>query len=152
MPQRAFDREHRVGIRAHRHAFDEDALLRQRPQPREQRGAFGRRQGDPDAVIALLEPLQRHYAALSADPATLETSLMLTVIFNENFDQTKANPRMVAGGAAQIARSIESTNNVLATLDIRLLLIALAANAIAALVVGLLYLAGGILWMKLKYG
>ena len=36
------------------------------------------------------------------------------------------------GGAAQIARSIEGTNNVLSTLDIRLLLIALAGTAVAA--------------------
>jgi two-component system, OmpR family, sensor histidine kinase MprB len=37
-----------------------------------------------------------------------------------------------SGGAAQIARSIEDTNNVLSTLDLRLLLIALAGTAIAA--------------------
>jgi two-component system sensor histidine kinase MprB len=36
------------------------------------------------------------------------------------------------GGAAQIARSIADTNNVLSTLDLRLLLIALAGTALAA--------------------
>jgi two-component system sensor histidine kinase MprB len=37
-----------------------------------------------------------------------------------------------AGGASQIGRSISSTNNVLSTLDIRLLLIALAGTFVAA--------------------
>jgi len=37
-----------------------------------------------------------------------------------------------SGGAAQIARSIADTNNVLSTLDLRLLLIALAGTALAA--------------------
>ena len=36
------------------------------------------------------------------------------------------------GGAAQIARSIAGTNNVLSALDLRLLLIALAGTAVAA--------------------
>ncbi len=39
----------------------------------------------------------------------------------------------VPGGAAQIARSIKDTNDVLATLDVRLLLIALIGTAVAAL-------------------
>ncbi len=39
----------------------------------------------------------------------------------------------VPGGAAQIARSIKETNDVLSTLDIRLLLIALVGTAVAAL-------------------
>jgi two-component system sensor histidine kinase MprB len=39
----------------------------------------------------------------------------------------------VPGGAAQIARSIKETNDVLGTLDIRLLVIALVGTAIAAL-------------------
>jgi two-component system sensor histidine kinase MprB len=38
----------------------------------------------------------------------------------------------VRGGAAQIARSIEETNNVLSSLDLRLLLIALTGTAVAA--------------------
>ncbi len=66
-------------------------------------------------IIASLDDLPRKVDALKArcdeagrDPATLETSLMLTVIFDENFDQAKANPRMVAGGAAQIADQIQA--------------------------------------------
>ena len=43
-----------------------------------------------------------------------------------------------AGGAAQIARSIADTNNVLSTLDLRLLLIALAGTAVAAALAGLI--------------
>ncbi len=39
----------------------------------------------------------------------------------------------VPGGAAQIARSIKETNNVLSTLDLRLLLIALIGTAVAAM-------------------
>jgi two-component system sensor histidine kinase MprB len=42
------------------------------------------------------------------------------------------------GGAAQIARSIADTNNVLSTLDLRLLLIALAGTAVAAALAGLI--------------
>ncbi len=42
------------------------------------------------------------------------------------------------GGAAQIARSISDTNNVLSTLDLRLLLIALAGTAVAAALAGLI--------------
>jgi two-component system sensor histidine kinase MprB len=39
----------------------------------------------------------------------------------------------VSGGAAQIARSIKETNDVLSTLDVRLLMIALIGTAVAAL-------------------
>jgi two-component system, OmpR family, sensor histidine kinase MprB len=42
------------------------------------------------------------------------------------------------GGAAQIARSIADTNNVLSTLDLRLLLIALAGTAVAAAIAWLI--------------
>ncbi|HEY5172580.1 MAG TPA: HAMP domain-containing sensor histidine kinase [Acidimicrobiia bacterium] len=43
-----------------------------------------------------------------------------------------------AGGAAQIARSIADTNKVLSTLDLRLLLIALAGTAVAAAIAWLI--------------
>jgi len=66
-------------------------------------------------IIASLDDLPRKMDALKArcdeagrDLATLETSLMLTVIFDEKFDQAKASPRMIAGGAAQIADQIEA--------------------------------------------
>ncbi|ORV47131.1 LLM class F420-dependent oxidoreductase [Mycobacterium conspicuum] len=66
-------------------------------------------------IIASLDDLPRKMDALKArcdeadrDPATLETSLMLTVIFDENFDQAKASPRRIAGGAAQIADQIQA--------------------------------------------
>jgi F420-dependent oxidoreductase-like protein len=66
-------------------------------------------------IIASLDDLPKKMDALKArcdeagrDPATLETSLMLTVIFDENFDQSKASPRMIAGGAAQIADQIQA--------------------------------------------
>ena len=77
--------------------------------------ALAARHFDHLNIIASLDDLPRKVDALRArcdeagrDPATLETSLMLTVIFDETFDQAKANPRMVAGGAAQIADQIQA--------------------------------------------
>ena len=78
--------------------------------------ALAARHFDHLNIIASLDDLPRKMDALKArcdeadrDPATLETSLMLTVIFDENLDPAeKANPRMVAGGAAQIADQIQA--------------------------------------------
>lgn len=76
--------------------------------------ALAARHFDHLNIIASLDELPRKMEALKArcdeagrDPATLETSLMLTVIIDENFDQSRANPRMVAGSPAQIADQVQ---------------------------------------------
>ena len=77
--------------------------------------ALAARHFDHLNIIASLDELPRKVEALKArcdeadrDPATLETSLMLTVLIDENFDQSRANPRMVAGSPAQIAEQIQT--------------------------------------------
>ncbi len=80
--------------------------------------AIAARSADHLNVIAGLDELPRMVDAVMArceeagrDPATLETSLMLTVVIDENIDPAKlsesANRRMVAGGPAQIADQVQ---------------------------------------------
>ncbi len=80
--------------------------------------AIAARSADHLNIIAGLDELPRKVDALRArceeagrDPATLETSLMLTVVIDENIDPAKlsesANRRMVAGGPAQIADQVQ---------------------------------------------
>ncbi|MGO9511899.1 MAG: LLM class F420-dependent oxidoreductase [Mycobacterium sp.] len=80
--------------------------------------AIAARSADHLNVIAGLDELPRKVDAVKArceeagrDPATLETSLMLTVVIDENIDPAKlsesANRRMVAGGPAQIADQVQ---------------------------------------------
>ena len=78
--------------------------------------AIAARSADHLNIIASLDELPRKVDAVAArcdeagrDPATLETSVMLTVIFDENFDPPrpeKVNTRMAAGGPAQIADQV----------------------------------------------
>jgi F420-dependent oxidoreductase-like protein len=80
--------------------------------------AIAARTADHLNIIAGLDELPRKVDALKArceeagrDPATLETSLMLTVVIDENIDPAKlsgsANRRMVAGSPAQIADQVQ---------------------------------------------
>jgi F420-dependent oxidoreductase-like protein len=80
--------------------------------------AIAARSADHLNIIAGLDELARKVDALKArcdeadrDPATLETSLMLTVVIDENIDPAKlsgsANTRMVAGSPAQIAEQVQ---------------------------------------------
>ncbi|MGB9226057.1 LLM class F420-dependent oxidoreductase [Mycobacterium sp.] len=80
--------------------------------------AIAARSADHLNIIAGLDELPRKVDAVKArceeagrDPATLETSLMLTVVIDENIDPAKlsesANRRMVAGGPAQIADQVQ---------------------------------------------
>jgi F420-dependent oxidoreductase-like protein len=80
--------------------------------------AIAARSADHLNIIAGLDELPRKVDALKArcdeagrDPATLETSLMLTVVIDENIDPAKlsasANRRMVAGSPAQIADQVQ---------------------------------------------
>ena len=80
--------------------------------------AIAARSADHLNIIAGLDELPRKVDALKArcdeagrDPATLETSLMLTVVIDENIDPAKLsaspNRRMVAGSPAQIAEQVQ---------------------------------------------
>jgi len=80
--------------------------------------AIAARSADHLNIIAGLDELPRKVDALKArceeadrDPATLETSLMLTVVIDENIDPAKlsasANSRMVGGSPAQIADQVQ---------------------------------------------
>ena len=80
--------------------------------------AIAARSADHLNIIAGLDELPRKVDAVKARceeagryPATLETSLMLTVVIDENIDPAKlsesANRRMVAGGPAQIADQVQ---------------------------------------------
>jgi len=103
----------------------------------------GRPLAEPDAIVQLLD----------ANGAVVRSIANQPVIPIDSTDKAIAahggNPRFRtvtiagteyrvltvaarSGGAAQIARSIADTNNVLSTLDLRLLLIALAGTAVAA--------------------
>ncbi|MDQ1456500.1 MAG: two-component system, OmpR family, sensor histidine kinase MprB [Actinomycetota bacterium] len=98
---------------------------------------------EPDAVVQLLDAKGRVVRSIANQPAIPVDSR------DKNIAAHGGDPRFrtVAisgtqyrvltvsspqGGAAQIARSIADTNNVLSALDLRLLLIALAGTAVAA--------------------
>jgi len=77
--------------------------------------AIAARCADHLNIIAGLGELPRKVDAFRArcdeagrDPATLETSLMLTVVVDSKFDPERANPRMVAGSPAQIADQVQA--------------------------------------------
>ncbi|OBA82820.1 LLM class F420-dependent oxidoreductase [Mycobacterium sp. 1164966.3] len=77
--------------------------------------AIAARCADHLNIIAGLDELPRKVDALKArcdeagrDPATIDTSLMLTVLLDGKFDPDRANPRMVAGSAEQIAEQVQA--------------------------------------------
>ncbi|OBF89467.1 LLM class F420-dependent oxidoreductase [Mycobacterium sp. 852002-51163_SCH5372311] len=77
--------------------------------------AIAARCADHLNIIAGLDELPRKVDALKArcdevgrDPATIETSLMLTVLLDGKFDPERDNPRMVAGSPAQIADQVQA--------------------------------------------
>jgi F420-dependent oxidoreductase-like protein len=81
--------------------------------------AIAARCADHLNIIASFEELPRKMDAVKArcdeagrDPATLETSLMLTVIIDENLDPAtlpdRVTARMVAGSAAQVADQVQA--------------------------------------------
>lgn len=81
--------------------------------------ALAARYADHLNIVASLDELPRKVQALTdrceeigRDPATLETSLMLSVIIDENLQQDRlpeqASRRMVAGSPAQIADQVQA--------------------------------------------
>ena len=105
--------------------------------------ATGPQLAEPDAIVQLLDsngnvvqsianqptiPVDNTDKALAAHGGT---NRFRTVTVSGTQYRVLTAP-MAGGGAAQIARSVAGTNNVLSTLDLRLLLIALAGTAVAA--------------------
>ncbi len=98
---------------------------------------------EPDAIVQLLDAKGRVVRSIANQPAmpvdTGDKNLAahggdprfrtVTISGTQYRVLTVSSPQ---GGAAQIARSIADTNNVLSALDLRLLLIALAGTAVAA--------------------
>jgi two-component system sensor histidine kinase MprB len=98
---------------------------------------------EPDAIVQLLDAQGRVVRSIANQPAIPVDSRdkniaahggdprfrTATISGTEYRVLTVSSPQ---GGAAQIARSIADTNNVLSALDLRLLLIALAGTAVAA--------------------
>jgi two-component system sensor histidine kinase MprB len=98
---------------------------------------------EPDALVQVLDPhgdVVRSIADQPAIPidtadkklAAQEGSERLRTTSIDGKDYRVLTISLPHGGAAQIARSIEETNNVLSSLDLQLLLIALAGTAVAA--------------------
>lgn len=97
----------------------------------------------PDAIVQLLDAKGDVVRSIANQPAIPVDAQDKAIAAHGGTDRfrtvsvggtdyrvlTTALPR---GGAAQIARSIADTNNVLSSLDLRLLLIALAGTALAA--------------------
>ncbi|MDP9334139.1 MAG: HAMP domain-containing histidine kinase, partial [Actinomycetota bacterium] len=98
---------------------------------------------EPDAVVQLLDAKGSVVRSIANQPAIPVDSRdknlaahggaprfrTVTISGTQYRVLTVSSPQ---GGAAQIARSIADTNNVLSALDLRLLLIALAGTAVAA--------------------
>jgi len=98
---------------------------------------------EPDAIVQLLDAQGRVVRSIANQPAIPVDSRdkniaahggdprfrTVTISGTQYRVLTVSSPQ---GGAAQIARSIADTNNVLSALDLRLLLIALAGTAVAA--------------------
>ncbi|MDQ1448081.1 MAG: two-component system, OmpR family, sensor histidine kinase MprB, partial [Actinomycetota bacterium] len=98
---------------------------------------------EPDAIVQLLDAKGRVVRSIANQPAIpVDTSdkniaahggtprfRTVSISGTQYRVLTVSSPQ---GGAAQIARSIADTNNVLSALDLRLLLIALAGTAAAA--------------------
>jgi two-component system sensor histidine kinase MprB len=98
---------------------------------------------EPDAIIQLLDEngaVERSIANQPAIPVDSRDKEIAAHGGGPRFRTAKIGGTeyrilttgVSSGGAAQIARSIADTNDVLATLDLRLLLIALAGTAVAA--------------------
>jgi len=77
---------------------------------------------EPDAIVQLLDAKGTVVRSIANQP----------VLPVDGRDKQVLTVSSARGGAAQIARSIASTNNVLSTLDLRLLLIALGGTTVAA--------------------
>jgi two-component system, OmpR family, sensor histidine kinase MprB len=98
---------------------------------------------EPDAIIQVLDPSGTVIRSIANQPAIPIDAHDKQIAANgggprlrtATIDGTQYRILTTAvdsGGAAQIARSIKDTNNVLSALDVRLLLIALAGTAVAA--------------------
>jgi two-component system sensor histidine kinase MprB len=117
------------------HGFDDFGGGRGGPGPRPEPPQFA----EPDAFVQLIrpdgsvaQPSQIDIPVDDEDRAVANGSAeqLRTVTIDDTAYRVLTVP--VRGGAVQIARSIEETNDVLSSLDLRLLLIALAGTAIAA--------------------
>ena len=96
---------------------------------------------DPDALVQFIRP--NGTVAVASDPAIPVNATDRAVaagVASQHFRTTSVDDKSyrvltvpVQGGAAQIAREVTSTDNVLDSLDLRLLLIALAGTLVAAL-------------------
>ena len=99
---------------------------------------------EPDAIVQLLDAKGSVVQSIANQPAipvdNRDKELAAnggpnrfrTVTVKGTQYRVLTTARTGGGGAAQIARSIADTNNVLSTLDLRLLLIALIGTAVAA--------------------
>jgi two-component system sensor histidine kinase MprB len=96
---------------------------------------------DPDALVQFIRPNGTvAFASQPALPVSASDRAVAAGTASAHFNTTTVDDQSyrvltvpVNGGAAQIAREVSSTNNVLDSLDLRLLLIALAGTLVAAL-------------------
>jgi two-component system sensor histidine kinase MprB len=98
---------------------------------------------EPDAIVQILDANGKIVRSIANQPALPVDSLDKTIAAHGGAPRFRTvtvagtqyrvltTPR-TGGGASQIGRSISSTNDVLSTLDLRLLLIALAGTFVAA--------------------
>ncbi len=98
---------------------------------------------DPDAVVQILDSHGREHASIPGQPAlpidakdrnlaTHGGSARFHDVTVNNVAYRVLTVALPGGGAAQIARSIQGDNDVLATLDARLTLIAIIGTVVAA--------------------